>query len=303
MRFLLGLIGKIFASLIAFSPPAVRDAIGDFVGFLWFEVFRIRRKIAIDNVTIAFPELALDSRTNIARHSLRNMGRTIIEFGLFPFLKKENLDELFVFEGLEHLDRALEKKKGLLLLGLHLGNGDLSIAAVSIRGYKMNLISKRFKSKWLDELWFGMRARHGTKFISPEKSSFDILRALGRNEIVIFVLDQFMGPPVGVRTKFFGRETGTAMGLGLVHLRTGAPVIPTYTYRRADRKTVIVFEKELEWSDLSLDPHSTDRRMIISVLTQKYTDKIEQIVRLFPEQWMWIHRRWKDFVEDSKAEI
>jgi KDO2-lipid IV(A) lauroyltransferase len=297
MRFLLGLIGKIFAGVITFSPPSVRDAIGDCVGFLWFDIFRIRRKIAIDNVSIAFPELPLGRRKDIARKSLRNMGRTIVEFGLFPFLKKETLDEIFVFEGLEHVDRALDEKKGLLLLGLHLGNGDLSIAAVSLRGYKMNLISKRFKSKWLDDLWFGMRGRHGTKFISPEKSSFDILRALGRNEIVIFVLDQFMGPPVGVRTQFFGRQTGTAMGLGLVQLRTGAPVIPTYTYRRADRKTVIVFEEQLERADFGLNPESADRRIIISMLTQKYTDKIEEIVRRFPEQWMWIHRRWKDFVE------
>ena len=301
MRFLLGLIGKALAAFIAFSPPFVRRGLGNLIGFLWFDVFRIRRKVAIDNVGIAFPKKSLKERTEMARQSLHHMGQTIVEFGLFPFLKKQNLEQMFEVQGREIVDEALKKNKGVLFLGMHIGNGDLGIAAFSLLGYKMNLISKRFKSKWLDEMWFGMRAKHGTKFISPEKSSFDILRGLGRKEIVIFVLDQFMGPPVGVRTQFFGKSTGTAMGLAVLQLRTGAPVIPTYTYRRPGAKTVIVFEKEVELSDLRLDPQASDRSHTISVLTQEYTDRIEKIIRRHPDQWMWIHRRWKDFVEAPKV--
>ncbi len=301
MRFFLGFLGRIFAAGIAFAPEGIRRSLGDAVGFLWFEVLKIRRRVALENVRLAFPEKSEKEVLAIAQGSMSNLGRTIIEFAQFPFFSREKLNDFFVFEGFENVTEALKKKKGVLFLSMHLGNGDFAVAASSISGLKINLISKRFKTKWLDELWFGMRAKHGTKFISPEKSSFEILRALGRNEVVIFVLDQFMGPPIGVRTKFFGRETGTAMGLALVHLRTEAPLIFTYTYRRPDNKMVVVFEKEATVADFGLDPASPNRAQTISVLTQKYTDKIEQIVRRYPNQWMWIHRRWKDFVEGPKA--
>jgi KDO2-lipid IV(A) lauroyltransferase len=136
-----------------------------------------------------------------------------------------------------------------------------------------------------------MRRKHGTRFISPEKSSFEILRALRRNEIVIFVLDQFMGPPIGVRTRFFGKETGTAAGCALMAGRTGAPLIPCCTYRRSDGRHVAFFEAPIPFLDDGL------REKNIAVMTQIYTDKIESYVRLYPGQWMWIHRRWKEFRE------
>ncbi len=301
MRFGLGSLTKILAAVIAFSPAAIRKFLGDLFGLLWFDVFRIRRQVALENVRLAFPEKSQVEVVAIARASLKNIGQTLIDFTQFPFLSALNIDEFVEFEGFDYAREALKSKKGVLFLSMHLGNGDLGVTGCSIKGLKIHLISKRFKSKWLDDLWFGMRGRHGTKFVSPEKSSFTILRALGQNEIVVFVLDQFMGPPVGVRTKFFGRETGTAMGLALVHLRTDAPLIVSYTYRRPDNKLVVVFEKAVSVADFGLDPLVTERGQIISMLTQKYTDKIEQLVRRHPEQWMWIHRRWKDFVESPKV--
>lgn len=100
-----------------------------------------------------------------------------------------------------------------------------------------------------------------------------------------------MGPPIGVRTKFFGRETGTAMGLALMAERTGAPVVPMYTVRQPDGSAIVIFEPEIPMQDFG------PRDETIARMTQVYTDKIEEIVRKHPEQWMWIHRRWKDFVE------
>ena len=307
MQFVLGLLGKAFAAVIAFAPASFRRALGDFIGFLWFDVFKIRRAVAIENVGLSFPEKSNAEVLAIARGSMSNMGRTLTEFAHFPFFRKEKIANFFDYEGFENVTEALKKKKGVLFLSMHLGNGDMAVAASSLMGLKLNLISKRFKAQWLDRLWFGMRAKHGTKFISPEKSSFEILRALGRNEIVIFVLDQFMGPPIGVRTRFFGRETGTAMGLALVHLRTEAPLILTYTYRTPHNKMVIVFEKAISAQEMlseiaselpELDIKACDRAKLIALLTQKYTDMVEQVVRRYPEQWMWIHRRWKDFIDN-----
>ncbi len=289
----IGLLAKAVAFIVSHLPRSIQMAMGSLIGFLWFDVLRIRRKVAIDNVGIAYPEKSAQERTSIARASLASMGRTLIEYFTFPFLTRDRINEIFELVGEENLQAALKEGKGVIMMTLHLGNGDLAVAGLSRLGYKMHLISKEFKARWLNDLWFGMRQRHGTRFIAPEKSSFDILRALKKNEIVVFVLDQFMGPPIGVRTKFFGRETGTAMGCALMADRTHAPVVPSYTYRKSDGRHVMVFERAIPWIPEGLDHGPRDQN--IAAMTQIYTDKIEAIVRKHPGQWMWIHRRWKEF--------
>ena len=291
MQRLIGSFFKLFSFILAQTPQAFRDFLGNCVGFLWFDLLRIRRRIAIENVTLAYPEMPEKERIQIARMSVYHLGRTLLDFTLFPFFTKDAIPKHFDFEGLDNFQAALDGGKGVMLLTAHIGNGDFAISALSQMGYPMNLISKEFKARWLNDLWFGMRRKLGTRFISAEKSSFEILKALKRNEAVLFVLDQYMGPPVGVRTKFFGKETGTAAGLALIAGRTGSPVLPCYTYRRADRKQVLVFEPAVPYQVLD----DSLRSQNIAVMTQVYTDKIEAIVRKHPEQWMWIHRRWKEF--------
>ncbi len=289
MKLLVGSLGKALAFVITVLPQSVRQFLGLALGLLWFDVLRIRRRVAIENVRIGYPQLSKREATSLARKSLINMGRTIVEYGLISFYQASFAPRNFTFEGEENLKAALAEGKGVIMLTLHLGNGDLAVAELSRVGYPMHLISKEFTTKWLNDLWFGMRERLGTRFIGARRSSFDILKALKKNEIVIFVLDQFMGPPLGVRTQFFGKETGTAMGCAIMAERTGAPVVPTYTYRRPDGSPVIVFEKAIPYLD------NGPREENIATMTQKYTDKIESIVRLHPDQWMWIHRRWKEF--------
>lgn len=266
--------------------------VGNVIGFLWFDLLRIRRQVAIENVALAFPELPASEHLRIARASLRHMGKTLIEYFWLPLMEKEDFEKYFEIRGAEIVERCLAQRKGVYFLCLHIGNGDLSTAAVSRRGWPVSLISKVFKTKWLNEVWFKWRGRHGTQFISPEKSSFEILRSIKGNRIVIFVLDQFMGPPIGCKTTFFGRETGTAMGLAVMADRTGSPVIPVSTYRRSDGHHVIEFFEPIPWSTLDV---GLSRDENIRAMTQVYTDKIEEIVRSHPEQWMWIHRRWKNF--------
>lgn len=288
--------GLTLSFVFAKIPSWLRLGFGDAIGLLWFDVFRIRRNVALENLKIAFPEMTLKQRRSMARNSLRTMGRTLTDFALFPFFKASDVPKMFTMRGLEHFEAARAKNKGVLVLSLHLGNGDFGVAALSRLGYPISLISKNFKSKWLNDLWFGMRAKHGTQFIAPEKSSFQILRALKAKRSVFFVLDQYMGPPVGCRTTFFGKETGTAMGLALMAQRSEAPVVLAYTFREAGDRHVVVFEPEIPWTSAvtPLGQVASDEENISS-MTQVYTDKLEEVVRRYPGQWMWIHRRWKNF--------
>ena len=263
--------------------------LGDFVGILWFDVFRIRRDLVIDNITRAFPTLSYTEKIKIGRRSLCNMGRGLVEFCHFPFFEELDVDHHFDIVGADKLEHALQQGRGVCMMSCHMGNGDFAVAALSLKKMPIHLISKEFKIKWINDLWFDLRGRMGTRFIKPRNSSYQILKALKANEAVIFVQDQFMGPPIGAKTKFFGVETGSALGLSVIARKTRAPVLPIYTYRRDDGHGVIVIDDEIPWEDKG------EKDETLVHMTQVFNDKIEEIVRLHPEQWMWVHRRWKTF--------
>lgn len=280
-----------FSYLVTICPRKVHTIMGQIIGVLWFDVFRIRRKVTIDNVQNSYPEKSMGDVVKIARQSVINLGQSLIDYCVMIHFKKEWLDRFFVLDDISSFHNAFSGGKGVIMLGSHLGSGDFGIMALSVLGYKVNLISKHFKVKWLDDFWFGIREKKGTHFISNEKSTFDILRSLKKNECVIFVLDQYMGPPVGVKTTFFGRPTGTAAGLAIFAQKSGSPVVPMYTYRRDDGRIGIRSDKVIPFDK------SSNQGDNIQKMTQVYTTKIEDIVRRHPEQWLWLHRRWKEFNE------
>lgn len=278
-----------FSRLLRKIPRSVHSALGRLIGRLWFDVFRIRRRVILENLRLAFPHWSEDEIVRTGRRAMENLGRSIADVLCLPFFDGEWLDLHIETEGAENLHKALAKGKGVICLGLHLGSGDFSIASLNYLGFKVHLITKSFKNRALNRFWFHVREKHGTRLIADRKSGFDILKALKKNEIVIFVLDQFMGPPLGVKTRFFGHETGTASGMALLVSRTQAPVVPCYSYFNERGKVVNVFESEIPFQDFG------DRERTIVGMTQVYTDKIEEIVRRYPDQWMWVHRRWKEF--------
>lgn len=280
-----------FCYIIFILPYSVRKGVGVLIGLLWFDVLRIRRKIAIENIKKAFPEWSEVQVLKTARRSLVEQGYLITDFAEMAFISEEKLKQKVKLKNRHYLDEALKQNKGVFLLALHMSNGDYGIASLAAHGYPVHLITKRFKSQWLDDLWFRIRGRFGTTFIADRNSSYDILKVVRAKEIVIFVLDQNMGPPLGVRTNFFGHPTGTAVGLALFARKTQVPVIPTYAQREPDGSLVVTCLPSIPFEE------KTDKDDTLQFMTQKYTDKIEEIVKTCPEQWLWIHRRWKPFNE------
>lgn len=289
MHLLIKSLFKVCSFFILCIPRKVHIFFGWLVGVFWFDILRIRRKVVLENLRLAFPDWTEKKIVETGRQAMVVLGQNIVDVTLLPFVNQRWMKKNIEVIGYEHVEEALRKNKGILFLGQHMGSGDLSVAFLNYLGLRVNLISKEFRSAWLNRFWFSVRGRHGTKFIPVRRSSFDILRALKKKEAVIFVNDQYMGPPLGVRTQFFGHETGTAIGLTLIAGRTKSPVVPTYTYIKEDGKSVIVFESEIPWQDQG------HRDQSISYMTQVYTDKVEEIIRQHPGQWLWVHRRWKEF--------
>jgi len=297
MRFWINALATSWAYFLNIFPVKLLWFFAKAFSWLWFDVLRIRRWTVLKNLTIAFPEKSKEERMRLARLSMQHLCFGFFEFGLIPLMNKKWIDERAIFHGLDNYEKALAQGKGLLLLSLHMGNGDVGVAALTLKGIRFNLISKKFKNSIANEFWFGVREKMGTRFLQPhgKNLAFDILKATKRNEGVIFVIDQFMGRPYGIETTFFGKKTGSAYGLSLFALKTGAPVLPIYAYRDEDLKTHIVFEQSLEIDpdDDEIANNNQDKDLQIQRLTQKYNDRVESIVRAHPEQWMWVHRRWK----------
>lgn len=264
---------------------------GRFFAFLWWDVFRLRRFTLYRNVTIVFPEKSKEERLQLIKESLIWMGYNFFEELQIPSFDQRRLQEQVRFEGLENYAQARSQGKGVLFLCLHIGNGDAAVAYMSLFGMNIHLITKKFRNPALNDVWFGLRARSGTKFIDAHgrETAFQILKALKNQGAVAFVLDQFMGKPYGLETKFFGKPTGTAYGLALFALKTGAPVLTASTYRDRDFKTVIRFGAPIAIENIS------DKDLQMQAMTEKYNRELEKIILAHPEQWMWVHRRWKKF--------
>lgn len=293
MKLLAKFFTKIAIFISGFFPRRWLRKSGSWVGFLWFDVFGFRKKVVLDNLKLAFPEWTEEQRLRVGRESVYQLGYNFGEFFFIPSLSPDWIQKNVIFEGWENVEKARLQGKGMFFLTLHLGNGDLAANAIAMKGQEIFIITKRFKTQWFNDLWFSIRGAKGVKYIDAHapNNAFEILKALKKNASLVFVLDQYMGKPFGVASTFFGHRTGTAYGLALFAQKTKAPVLPIYTFEGDDKKLHIVVEPAMDTSASV----SEDKEESLQRLTQTFNDKLEEIVRRHPEQWMWVHRRWKDF--------
>lgn len=281
----------LFCGFLALWPRKWVRFLGWPLGILWFDILRIRRRVVLDNLKLAFPDWDEKKRIRVGRHAVCQMTGNFFEVLLIPAITLEWIRKNTVFEGETHLQQALAQGNGIYALSLHIGNGDIGAGVLAKLGYRVHLISKVFKNKTINNLWFYVRRSGGIEFINAHgmKTPFEILKAIKTNETVIFVNDQFMGKPFGIETTFFGRTTGTAFGLALFYYKTRSPVIPTYAYEGEDGKVHVVIEPPLKLEQLI----SEDKEQTYARITQEINNQLERIIRAHPEQWMWVHRRWK----------
>lgn len=289
MRKLGNLFSRALALLWSLLPWRVNLLLGRLLAFIWFDVLRLRRDVVYRNLKTAFPEITPAEQKRVAKISMVTLCRSFLDVLKVPYLSEKWIDRNVVFDGFENIRALREEDGGVLLLTLHMGSGDLAAAVVSDRIRPLALISKRFSNRFLDAFWFGLRERSKTRFIDAhaKNNAFDILTALKEKRGVVFVLDQFMGKPYGVESRFFGVTTGTAYGLALFARKTRRPVFPLYTYWDVQGRLHICVEQPI---DLSGELGQTNEEM-----TNTFNRALEKIIARHPEHWMWVHKRWKTF--------
>lgn len=269
-------------------PRRVALAIGTGLGTVARIVLPHLRRHAQANLQLAFPALDDHARQQIERGTFRNLGRALGEVTQFPKLNRANIETVVVYEGLENYHNAVAQGRGVILLTGHIGAWELSVFAHSIYGHPMSFLARRVDNPLVERLAEANRARFGNHSIDKKGGVRDVLKTLKAGGVVGILADLNSAREEGVFVDFFGHQACTTAGVATLALRTGAVVLPGYiSWDEAKQIHHLCFEPLLETI------HTGNPKDDVVTNTAHYTKVLEAIIRRHPEQWLWIHRRWK----------
>jgi Kdo2-lipid IVA lauroyltransferase/acyltransferase len=249
--------------------------------------FRLR-EVGMRNLGMVFPEKSLTERRRILRGVFTSLGRQLAELCQFPRYTAENIGDVVVYDGLDNFQRAYSRGKGVLFLTAHFGGWELSAFAHSLQGHWLHVVMRPMDNPYLDRLLQSYRTMHGNKVVPKDDFVRGLLAAMRAGETVGILMDTNMTPPQGVFVDFFGIPACTASGLARIALRTDAAVVPGFT----------IWDQALGKYRLRFDPavqliRTGNLEADVIANTQEFTSIIEEYVRRYPDQWLWVHRRWK----------
>jgi Kdo2-lipid IVA lauroyltransferase/acyltransferase len=269
-------------------PRAGALKIGQAVGALVQRVLPHLSRFAEINLRLALPELDEPRRQQIKRGVFRNLGRLLGEVSQFPKLNRANIEKVVVYEGLQNYLDAVAQGRGVILLTGHIGAWELSVYAHSIYGYPMSFLKRNVDNPLVEALAEHRRARFGNRSIDKKGSVREVLKTLKAGGVVGILADLNAAREEGVFCDFFGVPACTTAGVATLALRTGAVVLPGYlVWDEQARIHRLHFEKPVE-------PINTgNQKEDVQANTARYAQTLEAVIRRHPEQWLWIHRRWR----------
>jgi KDO2-lipid IV(A) lauroyltransferase len=276
------------AGVVGILPRGAARAVGAGIGgAAWVMLGRLRQ-VGMRNLEIAFPEKTVAEREAILRGVYRSLGWQLAEFCKMGGYSAVEASGFIRYDGLEHYLAARDKGRGVLVLTGHLGAWELSSFYHSLMGYPMSLVIRRLDNPLVDGFVNGIRSMHGNRVIHKDDFARGLLTAMHRGETVGILMDTNMTPPQGVFVPYFGVEACTATAMARVALKTNAAVLPGFlVWEAAEGRYVLRFGQELELV------RTGDAETDIVANTALFTATIEAYVRRYPEQWLWVHRRWK----------
>ena len=246
-----------------------------------------RRRLALANLALAFPELAAAERRRICRRSFQHLAVLFAELCATLAHPLERTLRTLSLDGLHHLRGVMETHGRALVLTAHLGNWELLAVAHRLAGYPLAVVVRPLDSPWLDALAERLRRKSGVGLIAKRGALRPVLRALAAGRMVGILLDQNASRSEGVFVPFFGRPASTSRSLALLALRTGAPVVPIFIRRDPAGGHRVTIRPPLA------APAAGAGEGAVAELTRRCTEAIEAAIREAPDQWLWVHNRWR----------
>jgi len=240
------------------------------------------RRVALENLAMALPEADTHERMRIVDGVYHSIARLLVAFARFPRMNRGNIGHWIHYEGFEHYERALSRGKGVLFATAHLGNWELSAFAHALMAAPMHVVVRPLDNPRIDRLVAHRRKLSGNHLIEKKDYARAILQALAANQAVGILIDQNASLDSGVFVDFFGIPASAGTGFAKLAAHTGAAVIPGFAlWSEEERKFVLRFYPEVR---ITGDLHADTARL---------QAVLESVVREYPDQWLWIHRRWK----------
>jgi len=282
------LLVVLIARGLGLLPRSAARLIAEALAILVYFSFGRLRRVGERNLSLALPGLPSKSRKKILRGAYRSLARQLVEFCRMSAYTRESTRDSIRTEGLDHYLAARDHAKGVLILTGHLGAWELSSFYHSLMGYPMGMVIRRLDNRFLDDYVNRIRCMHGNRVLHKDDFARGLLIAMRAGDTVGILMDTNMTPPQGVFVPFFGRLACTASGLARVALKTGAAVLPGFMlWDPAERKYVLHFGPRIEFTQ-SADPEAD-----VLAATAACNQVLESWIRRYPDQWLWIHRRWK----------
>jgi KDO2-lipid IV(A) lauroyltransferase len=262
------------------------------LGSAFFSLFPVRKRVVMENLRQAYGDLLSEpERLRLARCFYGHVAKTLRETLLMMVSSERRIADQVDVIGVEHVREAAKRGNGILILTGHFGNWELSAvgAMLQFREYRNRFhVIRKSLGPGLERVVFGRFRKAGLRVIKRNEALTKALDALEKNDVVIFIMDQHnkVGAKA-VAVEFFGKEAGTHRSLALIARQSGAPVIPAVAYRQPDGRHVMKFHPPLEWITAG------NHREEIYLNTLGYNRVLEGFVLDQPDQWLWMHRRWK----------
>lgn len=282
---------RVVIGTLAALPLWVALRVMEAFALLGWLVDRPHRRIGLRNLAIAFPEKSSRERRRILRASFLNMGRMAAELAHLPKLSDDDLRAMVRFDNEQWWAEAItwDRPTGVLILSGHFGNWELLVYAHGRRGHPVSMVHRALANPLIDRWFNALRARAGTRAVKKSRAAGEVLKALHDKQLLVLPFDQNSTRGLGVFVPFFGLPASTNSGIARIALRADAPVVPVFIVRDGHRArhtvhVLPILEVERTGGDFQADVvHNTER----------FSRVFEEMVRRHPEQWLWVHKRWK----------
>jgi Kdo2-lipid IVA lauroyltransferase/acyltransferase len=278
--------------IIKFLPSNLIRKIGICMGKLIYYIDYKHRRISLDNLAIAFPQMDISEKKRIARLHFENLGRTMMEFFILPRINKQNLTDYVVREGVENFEQATKKGKGIIFLSSHIGNWEIMAYTHSFLYDPANVLARKFRNAGLDVFINRIRSGSGNTVVDKKSALYKIIKLLKENGCIGILIDQSVHPNEAVYVDFFGLFTSTTPLITQIALKIGCSIIPVFDFPIDDGKHRVVYYPEVK---IETPPDNMD---IVIYNTERLNKIIESCIREFPEIWLWSHKRWKNTTKE-----
>lgn len=295
LQYLLEYFGyRLVEFFAAYLPEFLLIPKANFFAFLAFRILKIRRDVALENLKIAFPEKSDSERIEIAYGSYKHFALMILEFMRLIRWTPEQLKKMVQFESVEILEKLIEENKGIIINSAHFGNWEISVSYFSEFWMPTTGVQQKQKNPYIDKRMAAHRNRWGMQIIYSRGAVKNSLKALEQKRMLGLLGDQDGGVN-GIFVPFFGKMASTPPGPALIRVKSQAPIVFVYAIRVGRFKFRIGIEP------LNIEDNFELTEENLKSITRAYLEILEKYIQKYPEQYFWMHRRWKTGYSENRS--